>query len=167
MWNEWFIKSFGMLMTRVKRLVLLSNALSQRKFHSQSRACTLQHVSLSVPVDTFLWRNPPRFTVESENLANLWVLCWLTSTRPGWRIAGQCATATNVSKAGGSGNLSIFTIKLVYFIFDLPWPPQMAAGRTSVKSYGTTNFSSQLMALHLIRRWAFQLDFSTKTPLMI
>lgn len=144
MWNEWFIKSFGMLMTRVKRLVLLSNALSQRKFHSQSRACTLQHVSLSVPVDTFLWRNPPRFTVESENLANLWVLCWLTSTRPGWRIAGQCATATNVSKAA-----------------------QMAAGRTSVKSYGTTNFSSQLMALHLIRRWAFQLDFSTKTPLMI
>lgn len=101
-------------MTRVKRLVLLSNALSQRKFHSQSRACTLQHVSLSVPVDSFLWRNPPRFTVESENLANLWVLGWLTSTRPGWRIAGQCATATNVSKAGGSGNLSIFTSKAAH-----------------------------------------------------
>jgi hypothetical protein len=25
--------------------------------------------------------------------------------------------------SGGSDNLSIFTIELVYFIFDLPWPP--------------------------------------------
>jgi hypothetical protein len=30
---------------------------------------------------------------------------------------------TPLSLTGGSGNLSIFTIKLVYFIFDLPWPP--------------------------------------------
>jgi hypothetical protein len=32
-----------------------------------------------------------------------------------------------IETVGGSGNLSIFTIKLVCFIFDLPWPP--VAGR--------------------------------------
>jgi hypothetical protein len=35
---------------------------------------------------------------------------------------------------GGSGNLSIFTIKLVYFIFDLPWSPVFFAPCLWVKA---------------------------------
>jgi hypothetical protein len=40
-----------------------------------------------------------------------------------------------VLNTGGSGNLSIFTIKLVYFIFDLPWPPGSTNKGDTVGSY--------------------------------
>jgi hypothetical protein len=36
---------------------------------------------------------------------------------------GQDGRMLQVLSTGGSGNLSIFTTKLVYFIFDLLWPP--------------------------------------------
>jgi hypothetical protein len=36
---------------------------------------------------------------------------------------GQDGRMLQVLSTGGSGNLYIFTIKLVYFIFDLLWPP--------------------------------------------